>query len=72
MANTNDSPKPTNSQEPPSFPISPEKMIEDESKEKLQEDLFAIEEVNETVNDEESRSSEASKLGWTGRTEDAN
>ena len=38
----------------------------------MQRDLYAIEEVNETVGDEESRSGEEShKMGWTGGTEDA-
>ena len=37
----------------------------------MQADLYAIEEVNETIIDEESKSSKMSKLGWTGRTEEA-
>ena len=43
----------------------------EEYKEKVHPDLYAIEEVNETIIDEESRSSKMSKLGWTGRTEQA-
>ena len=44
----------------------------EEQKEKVHPHLYAIEEVNETIIDEESRSSKMSKLGWTGRTEQAN
>ena len=50
---------------------SPESPSREEQKEQMQADLYAIEEVNETIIDEESKSSKMSKLGWTGRTEQA-